>query len=69
MTQPGGFVRSLLPWIAIVFISASLGYTMNNAIAGGSVVQQPCATIVGGPMSVGLDSWVVAESQRAACTR
>jgi hypothetical protein len=69
MTHSGTFVRSLLPWIGLVFISARLAYTLNSAIAGSSSVEQPCAAIVGGSMSVGVDSWVVAENQRAACTR
>jgi hypothetical protein len=71
MTHSGAFFRSLLPWIATLFVSASLGFAMNSAIAGGSGAgfQQPCVAVVGSPMSIGVDSWVVAESHRAACPR
>jgi hypothetical protein len=69
MPHSSALVRWLLPWIAVLFVSAFLAYTMTHALAGGSGVQQPCEAAVASPMSVGVDSWVVAENQRVACPR
>src|SRR6266545_6299148 len=42
----------------------TLAYAITSAIAGGSPVQEPGAAIGGSPTSVGVDWWIVAESQR-----
>ncbi len=64
MAHSNALVRWLLPWIAVLFASATLAYAITSAIAGGSPVQEPGAAIGGSPTSVGVDWWIVAESQR-----
>src|SRR6266542_1673740 len=64
MAHSNALVRWLLPWIAVLFASATLAYTITSAIAGGSPVQESGAAIGGSPTSVGVDWWIVAESQR-----
>ena len=100
--------RWLLPWTAVLLVSASLAYAMRSAIAGGAsasdqpadlqlamstgeatgvaaheqattllsaasadlgrcLAPEPCAAIGGGPMGVGVDWWIVAESRKVAC--
>ena len=69
MARSNALVRWLLPWIAVLFASATLAYAMNSAIGTGSRIEEPCAAIGGTPMSVGVDWWIIAESRRNACAR
>jgi hypothetical protein len=70
--------RWLLPWIAVLLVSATLGYATNSAIVGrasasdhpadgGTLAPEPCAAISGGPMQVGIDWWIVEENRKLAC--
>jgi hypothetical protein len=70
--------RWLLPWIAVLLVSATLAYAMNSAIAGGAsasdqpadvgtLAPEPRAAISGGPMHVGVDWWIVVERRKLAC--
>ena len=70
----------LLPWIALLLVSATLAYGINIAVAGvpSAGDQQPgiqiwtsdpttCAGSSHALMEVGLDPWIVAESRAIAC--
>ena len=59
----------LLPWVVVVFASATLAYGLNGAVLAGpnpEVTRQSCPPIGDGYGSF-VDSLIVAESRRIAC--
>jgi hypothetical protein len=75
-------VRWLLPWITVLFVSATLAYAMNSALHGGtsansaaqalpdhSLAAEACSEIGSGLTPVGVDGWNVPEGHRIACNR